>query len=65
MKGEMKELRGKIKEKDLENIAAIKHDNLRYLVAYDEDYEEAGVEEYITPKEFIKLFELEPYEKEY
>jgi hypothetical protein len=65
MKREMHALEGKIKTKDLENLAAVRHENLEYLVAYDEDYENAKVEEYMTPKEFIKLFRLRPYEKEY
>jgi len=58
-------LMGKIKGKDLENVATVKHENLKYLVAYDKDYGEAGVKEYITPKEFVKLFNLKPYDKEY
>jgi len=65
IKEEMDALKGKIKAKDLENVAAVKHENLEYLVAYDEDYKEAGIKEYITPKEFVKLFELKPYEMEY
>ena len=58
-------LKGKIEGKDLENVAAVKHENLMYLVAYDKDYEEAGTEEYITPNRFVKLFKLKPYDKEY
>ena len=61
----MNELKGKIKAKDLENVAAVRHENLEYLVAYDEDYEEAKIKEYITPKEFVKLFRLRPYDIEY
>jgi len=61
----MNELKGKIKAKDLENVAAVRHENLEYLVAYDEDYEEAEIKEYITPKEFVKLFRLRPYSMEY
>jgi hypothetical protein len=34
-------------------------------VAYDEDYEDAKVEEYTTPKGFVELFRLRPYDKEY
>jgi len=64
-KMEMSALKGKIKAKDLENVAAVRHENLEYLVAYDEDYEEAGIKEYITPKEFVKLFRLRPYDMEY
>ena len=65
IKIEMNELKGKIKAKDLENVAAVRHENLEYLVAYDEDYEEAKIKEYITPKEFVKLFRLRPYDMEY
>jgi len=64
-KEEMDAFEGKIKAKDLENVAAVKHENLEYLVAYDQDYRETGIQEYITPKEFVKLFELKPYEMEY
>jgi len=64
-KMEMSALKGKIKAKDLENVAAVRHENLEYLVAYDEDYEEAGIKEYITPKEFAKLFRLRLYDMEY
>ncbi|RLI40063.1 hypothetical protein DRO59_10145 [Candidatus Bathyarchaeota archaeon] len=65
MKAEMDMLKGKIKERDLENVAAVKHESLEYLVAYDRDYGEADVKEYITPKEFVKLFKLRPYDEEY
>ena len=65
MKREMDALKNKIKTKDLENLATVRHENLEYLVAYDEDYEDAKIEEYITPKEFVKLFKLKPYDKEY
>ena len=62
---EMDEFRGLIKDKDLENVAAVKHEKIKYLVAYDNDYVEAGVKEYITPKNFVKLFGLKPYDVEY
>ena len=65
VKTEMDTLKGKIKAKDLENVAAVMHENLKYLIAYDEDYEEAKIKEYITPKEFVKLFGLKPYKMEY
>jgi len=65
IKTEIKALKGKIKAKDLENLATALHENLPYLVAYDKDYEEAKVKEYITPREFIKLFKLKPYKLEY
>lgn len=65
IKTEMSALKGRIKAKDLENLATVKHENLEILVAYDKDYEEARIEEYITPKEFVKLFKLKPYKMEY
>ena len=65
IKTEMEALKGKIKAKDLENLTAVRHENLEHLVAYDEDYQEAGIKEYITPKEFVKLFRLRPYNMEY
>ena len=49
---EMDEFRGLIKDKDLENVAAVKHEKIKYLVAYDNDYVEAGVKEYITAEKF-------------
>jgi len=65
IKTEMDALKGKIKPKDLENVASVRHENLQFLVAYDEDYKEAKIKEYITPKEFVKLFKLRPYDMEY
>lgn len=62
---EINALKGKIKAKDVENLAAVQHENLEHLVAYDKDYEEAEAKEYITPKEFVKLFKLKPYKTEY
>lgn len=65
IKTEMEALKGIIKAKDLENLAAVRRENLEHLVAYDEDYQEARIKEYITPKEFVKLFRLRPYNMEY
>jgi len=56
IKAEMNVLEGKIKGKDLKNVAAVKHESLKHLVAFDKDYEQVGVKEYITPKGFVKLF---------
>jgi predicted nucleic acid-binding protein len=60
---EMDRYRGQIKEKDLEQIAAAKMLGLKYLVSYDRDFE--SFEEYKTPKEFIKVFNLEAAEDDY
>ena len=61
----IEELRGKIKDRDLENLAVVRHLNLSHLVSFDEDYKRARVCEYVTPRTFVKLFELEPYKTEY
>ena len=65
MKSEIMENRGKIKDKDVENVAAVKHENLEFLVAYDRDYE--CVPEYITPKDFIERLGIgiREYDTEY
>ena len=47
----MAELKDKIKEKDLEQIAVVKKLNLKYLISYDRDFE--NFEEYKTPKELL------------
>jgi len=60
---EMDRYRGQIKEKDLEQIAVAKMLGLKYLVSYDRDFE--SFEEYKTPKEFIKVFNLEAAEDDY
>ena len=63
MKSEIMENKGKIKEKDVENVAAVRHENLEFLVAYDRDYE--SVPKYITPKSFIERQGIMGYEMEY
>ncbi len=45
--------RGEIKEKDLEQLVVTRKLGLKYLVAYDRDFQ--NQQEYKTPKEFIKL----------
>ena len=47
---EMAKLKGKIKDKDIQQIAAAKHLQLK-LVSYDRDFK--AFEEYVTPKEFV------------
>jgi predicted nucleic acid-binding protein len=65
MKSEIMDNRGKIKDKDVENVAAVRYENLEFLVAYDRDYE--GVPEYITPKDFIERLGIgiREYDMEY
>lgn len=60
---EMENWRGKIKEKDLEHLATVKHLKLDTLIAFDRDYE--PFPEYITPKQFVKKLGLKPSETEY
>ena len=55
---EMASLKGKIKDKDLQQIAAAKHLQLK-LVSYDKDFE--GFDEYLTPQEFIKALGQKSY----
>ena len=56
-------LRGQIKEKDLEQLAVVKKFKLKYLIAYDKDFEK--VEEYMTPREFVRKFGLTLSKEEY
>ncbi len=57
------ELKGQIKDKDLEQLAVTKRYALKYLIAYDRDFD--GFEEYITPKEFIEMLKKEINESEF
>lgn len=49
---EMVKYKRLIKEKDLEQLAVVKKLGIKFLIAYDRDFE--NFEEYITPKAFIK-----------
>ncbi len=60
---EMDKLRGRIKEKDLEQISVVRKYGLKYMVSYDRDFE--GFEEYVTPKKFVEILGLMPYDSEY
>jgi predicted nucleic acid-binding protein len=61
--GAIQELKGKIKEKDLEQIATVRSMGLKYLISYDEDFK--NFEEYITPKKFARLMGVKPKTVEY
>lgn len=65
MRRELAELKGEIKDRDLPNLAAVRHAKLRYLVSYDADYKRARVKEYVTPRQFVRLFDVDPYATEY
>ncbi len=56
-------LKGKIKEKDLEQLAVVRKFNLKHLIGYDRDFEK--FDEYITPRQFIQKLNLETYETGY
>ena len=60
---EIKRWRGKINDKDLEHLATVKYLGLRYLVSYDRDFE--SIDEYITPKKFIKKLGMKEANTEY
>jgi len=60
---EMNKYKGKIKEKDLEQIAVTKELNIKYLIALDRDFND--FEEYITPRKFIKSMNLKEANIEY
>jgi hypothetical protein len=51
------------KDKDLEQLAVVKKLGLKYLVAYDRDFE--PFEEYVTPKGFVEALYLDAFESEF
>lgn len=59
----MSKYRGQIKEKDLEQLTVVKEFGIKYVISYDRDFDD--VEEYRTPKHFIKLMGFNSSEKEY
>src|SRR3989344_499104 len=48
----IKQLRGSIKEKDLENIASVKSMKIQFIVSHDRDYK--NFSEHRTPKKFMQ-----------
>lgn len=63
VKDYMQRFKGKIKDKDLEQLAVTKKLGIKFLISYDRDFDE--FEEYITPKSFVKLLCLKQQETEY
>jgi len=59
---EMEKLRGTIKEKDLEHLAAARSSGI-IIIAYDRDFD--GLKEYFTPKEFLKSMKMKTYDTIY
>ena len=60
---EMEKWKGRIKKKDLEQIAAVKKLGLEHLVGYDRDFK--TFPEYKTPRQFILLIKPAPARTEY
>jgi len=52
-----------INEKDLEQVTAVREFGIKYLVSYDKHFE--AIEEYITPKQFVKLLGLQTHAVDY
>jgi len=52
VKKEMLKYKRQIKDKDLEQLAVVKKLGIKFLIAYDRDFE--NFDEYITPKVFVK-----------
>ncbi|HDZ00130.1 MAG TPA: PIN domain-containing protein [Nitrospirae bacterium] len=63
IKKEMIKYKKLIKDKDLEQLATVKKMGIKFLVAYDRDFEK--FEEYITPKAFIKQLGIKPDSEDY
>jgi predicted nucleic acid-binding protein len=63
VKKEMAKYKNQIKDKDLEQLAVVKKLGIKFLIAYDKDFE--GFEEYITPKAFIEQSGLKPSPSDY
>ncbi len=56
VKNEISKYRNQIKDKDLEQLAVVKSLGIKFLIAYDRDFN--NFEEYITPKAFIETMNL-------
>lgn len=63
VKKEMARYRKLIKNKDLEQLATVKKLGIKFLIAYDRDFE--GFDEYITPKSFLKEMGIKTAASEY
>jgi len=57
------ELKGQIKEKDLENLATVKQQKITFLVSFDRDYK--NFSEYKTPKQFVAILGIKPEKNDY
>lgn len=59
----IKELKGSIKDKDLEQIAVVRKLGCAHLIALDRDF--APFHEYITPKEFVQFMGIKCADSEF
>jgi len=50
---QIKELKGKIKDKDIDQIATVIKYGMKFLISYDRDFD--SFEEYFTPKKFLEF----------
>ena len=60
---EIENYKNKIKEKDIEQIAVVKKLGIKYIVAYDRNFED--FKEYTTPKDFLKIMKIKNEDVEY
>ncbi len=61
---EITKWKDKIKEKDIEHLATAKALELKYIIAFDRDFEPFA--EYRTPKQFVeKELKMKPFETGY
>lgn len=60
---EIDSLRGQIKDKDAEQLAITKKYGIKFLIAYDRDFDK--FEEYCTPKKFLLLLKRKARETEF
>lgn len=63
LKKEIKLYKNQIKDKDLEQLAAVRKLGIKYLISYDRDFE--GIEEYVTPQAFIEILDLKSASSDY
>lgn len=63
VKKEMRQYKAQIKDKDLEQLAVVKKLGIKFLIAYDRDFEDFN--EYLTPKAFIEQSGLRPSPSDY
>jgi len=63
IKEQINELKGKIKEKDMEQLATSRKYRIKFLISYDRDFE--GFEEYITQRQFLSKMKIEVTKSEF